>query len=215
MKLDHTPNALVIVGGWNKHIFTQDWVRRYLFPNEQDEFKIELLVSRGLNARFIFPRILSKEVNIFLQEDRLNFSVAENKNQNYDRIQELATQLADYLPHTPVTAYGISFLFTEEIINEDLVALISLKDLEDIQHIKDTITGEQYARHLKLNGRTLNFTISLEKEKVAFDFNFHFEIRDLVEFKAGMSETSILELKQEAVQFMNEIYNLELEGETE
>ena len=115
----------------------------------------------------------------------------------------------------PLLAYGINFLFTEEIINEDLVALISLKDLEDIQHIKDTITGEQYARHLKLNGRTLNFTISLEKEKVAFDFNFHFEIRDLVEFKAGMSETSILELKQEAVQFMNEIYNLELEGETE
>ena len=37
MKLDHTPNTLVIVGGWNKHIFTQDWVRRYLFPNEQGQ----------------------------------------------------------------------------------------------------------------------------------------------------------------------------------
>ena len=36
-----------------------------------------------------------------------------------------------------------------------------------------------------------------------------------MDFKARMSETSILELKQEAVQFMSDIYSLELEGDTE
>ena len=82
-----------------------------------------MLVSRNFNVHFVFPRIVSKEVNIFLQENRLSFSVVENKNRNYDRVQELATQLSDYLPHTPVTAYGVNFLFTEDKIDEDLVDL--------------------------------------------------------------------------------------------
>ncbi len=93
--------------------------------------------------------------------------------------------------------------------------LIRLKDLDETQDIKHTITDEQCVRHLKLNGRDLNFTIKLKKESIAFDFNYNFEIQNLVDFKARMSETSILELKQEAVQFMSDIYSLELEGDTE
>ncbi len=61
MKLDHSSNVLVIVGGWNRHIFTEDWIKRYIFPTEQDEFKIEMLVSRNFNTPFVFPRIVSKD----------------------------------------------------------------------------------------------------------------------------------------------------------
>ena len=81
----------------------------------------------------------------------------------YDRVQGLATQLSDHLPHTPITAYGVNFLFSEDKIHEDLVDLIRLKDLDETQDIKHTITDEQCVRHLKLNGRDLNFTIKLKK----------------------------------------------------
>ena len=213
MKLSKPSNALVIVGGWNRHIFTQDWIKRYLFPEE--EFAIDMLVSQGFNAQFISPRILSKEVEILFQENRLNFNPVENNNENLDRIQELALQLADYLPHTPVTAYGVNFLFTENEVSDDLINLIRPRDLEKIEQFGGSLTSEQYNRHLMLNGRTLNTIIRLEGESVDFDFNFHFNIRDLVAFKAGISETSILKLKQEAAQFITEIYNLELEGKNE
>ena len=216
MKLDHSSSVLVIVGGWNSHIFTQDWIKRYLFPTEQEEFKIDLLVSQGFNAQFVSPRISSKEVHILLQENRLSFIPVENKNEHFDRIQELALQLADYLPHTPVTAYGVNFLFTEDrSVSEHLLNLIHMGDLEKIEQSGVSVTTEQYTRRLSLNGRILNFTIGLEEEKVTFDFNFDFKIPDLVAFKAGISETSILELRQEAVKFIAEVYSLELEGESE
>ena len=216
MKLDHSSSALVIVGGWNSHIFTQDWIKRYLFPTEQEEFKIDLLVSQGFKAQFVSPRISSKEVHILLQENRLSFIPVENKNEHFDRIQELALQLADYLPHTPVTAYGVNFLFTEDrSVSEHLLNLIHMGDLEKIEQSGVSVTTEQYTRRLSLNGRILNFTIGLEEEKVTFDFNFDFKIPDLVAFKAGISETSILELRQEAVKFIAEVYSLELEGESE
>ena len=213
MKLDKPSNTLVIVGGWNRHIFTQDWIKRYLFPGEQDEFTIDMMVAQGFNAQFVSPRILSKEVEILFQENRLNFNPIENKNENFNRIQELALKLADYLPHTPVTAYGVNFLFSENQVSGDLINLIRPRDLEKIEKFGGSLTSEQYTRHLMLNGRNLNATIRLEGEKVTFDLNFHFNISDLVGFKAGISEISILELKQEAIQFITEIYNLELEGE--
>lgn len=215
MKLGKPFNTLVIVGGWNSHIFTSDWIKRFLFPKEEEKFKIEMLVSRGFNTQFVHPRILSKEVEILLQENRLNFSPVENKIENFNRIQELALQLADYLPHTPVTAYGINFLFTEEQVEEELVNLIHSRDINKIRKLGASLTSEQYTRSLVLNGRNLNFTIRLEEARVTFDFNFDFKIHNLAEFKAGISETSIFELKQEAATFIAEIYNLELEGEIE
>ena len=213
MKLDKPSNTLVIVGGWNRHIFTQDWIKRYLFPGEEEKFTIDMLVAQGFNTQFVSPQISSKEVEILFQENRLNFNPVENKNENFDRIQDLALQLADYLPHTPVTAYGVNFLFTEETASGDLINLIRPRDLEKIEQFGGSLTNEQYTRGLVLNGRILNITIKLEGEKVIFDLNFHFNISDLVRFKAGISEISILELKEEAIQFITEIYSLELEGE--
>ena len=213
MKLSKPSNALVIVGGWNRHIFTQDWIKRYLFPEE--EFTIDMLVSQGFNAQFISPRILSKEVEILFQENRLNFNPVENNNENLDRIQELALQLADYLPHTPVTGYGVNFLFTENELSDDLIDMIHPRDLKEIEQFGGSLTSERYNRHLVLNERILNIIIIREGESVDFDINFHFNIRDLVAFKAGILETPILKLKQEAVKFITEVYGLELEGESE
>lgn len=213
MKLDHTASALIIVGAWNSRIFTPSWIKKYLFPSEDEDFTIEMPapLSLDFNTQFISPRISSKEARILLQENRLSFSPVENKNEHYDQIQELALQIVDYLPHTPVTAYGVNFLFAENPISEELVNRIRPRDLEEFEQVNDSLTGEQYTRRLRLNGRTLNFTIKLDGDKAAFDFNFHFKIDDLVAFKAKISEISILELKQEAVQFMSKIYHLELE----
>lgn len=189
------------------------WIKKYLFPGEHEDFTIEMPTpfSLDFNTQFISPRISSKEVRILLQENRLSFNPVENKNEHYDQIQELAMQLADYLPHTPVTGYGVNFLFTEDSISEELVNHIRPGDLDEFKKLNASLTGEQYTRRLRVNGQTLNFTIKLDGKRAIFDFNFHFKIDDLVAFKAKISEISILELKHEAVQFMSEIYHLELE----
>ena len=110
MKLDKPSNTLVIVGGWNRHIFTQDWIKRYLFPGEQEEFTIDMLVAQGFNAQFVSPRILSKEVEILFQENRLNFNPVENKNENFDRIQDLLYNLPT-ISHIPQLQHTVSTSF--------------------------------------------------------------------------------------------------------
>ena len=217
MKLDKPFTALVILGGWNRYIFTPEWIKRYLLPGEHEELTVEMQAQfpQGFEAQFISPRISSKEVRILLQGNKLNFTPVKNEDKHFDRIQELALQLADYLPHTPVSGYGINFFFTDDHISEHLINLIRPKDLEEIERFGVSLTSEEYTRRLVLNERALNFTIGLKDDEVNLRFNFHFDIRNLVDLKASISENPILELKQEAAKFLAEIYSLELKGETE
>ena len=215
MKLETSFTALVIVGGWNQHIFTPHWIRKYLLPAEEEKLTVEMLdpFSPSFNVQSVSPRISSTEVRILLQGNRLSLSPIEAENKNFNRIQEVAFQLADRLPHTPVSEYGINFLFTENHINGELIDSIRPKDLKEIEQFGASLSSEEYTRRLELNERPLNFTIGLEGEKVTFKFNFHFKIDNLAAFKGKISEISILELKQEAVKFLAEIYDMELEGE--
>lgn len=217
MKLDHSSSALVIVGGWNSHIFNPNWIKRYLFPAEDEKLTIDIQAQflQGFNPQFVSPRISSKDVRILLQGNKLNFIPVKDKDKNLNLIQDLALQLADYLPHTPVSGYGVNFSFTEDYVSEDLINLIRPKDLEEIEQFGASLTGEEYTRRLVLNEHPLNFTIGLEGEKATFKFNFHFKISNLAAFKGKIAETSILELKQEAVKFLAEVYNMELKGDIE
>lgn len=217
MKLETSFTALIIVGGWNQHIFTPRWIRKNLLSAEEKKLTVEMLTpfSPSFNAQFVSPRISSKEVRILLQGNRLSLSPVEIKDKNFNRIEEIAFQLADCLPHTPVSEYGVNFLFTENHINGNLIDVIRPRDLEKIKQAEALLTSEEYTRRLVLNEHPLNFTVGFEGKKATFKFNFHFKISSLVAFKGKIAETSILELKQEAVKFLAEIYGVELEGDIE
>lgn len=215
MKLDYSSSGLVIVGGWNGHIFHPEWIKRYLFPSEEKEFQIEMSVVPNLNPQFAFPRISSTEVRMLLQVDRLNITPVKEEDEGFYRVEEVALQLADCLPHTPVTAYGVNFVFLDDTVDEDILDFIRPNDLAKIKHFGAALVGEEYTHRLKLKGHTLNLTIGIEEKKVSFKLNFHFQIRDLVAFKEGIFKTSILELKQEAIKFISEVYSLEVEGASE
>lgn len=109
-------------------------------------------------------------------------------------------------------AYGVNFLFSDTI-SEDLRNLIKPEDLDGIKQFGAALRGEKYIRNLVLKDRTLNFSIEFKESEAIFNFNFHFDISSLREFKAKIMESPILDLKQDAVNFMTEIYGLELEGE--
>ena len=214
MKLDHSACALVILGGWNAHIFNPDWIRRFLFDGKKVKLKVDILAELpySFNPQFASQRISSKEIRIQLQGNKLSISPIEDKNENFKRIEEIALLFATYLPPTPVSGFGVNFVFTNNM-SEELESIIRPKDLGKIEKFGASLISQQYTRSLELDSKTLNLAIELKGKKVTFKLNFHSDIRDLAQFKTKISETSILELKQLAVEFISEIYNMELEGE--
>ncbi len=176
MKLDHSSCALVIVGGWNAHIFNPNWIRRYLFDGKKEKLKVDILAEllHGFNPQFASQRVSSKEIRIQLQGNKLSISLVESKDENFRRIEEIALLLTGYLPHTPVSGFGVNFVFIDNKISEDIESIIRPKDLGKIEKFGALLIGQQYTRNLELDGRILNFTIEVKNEKVIFKLNFHF-----------------------------------------
>lgn len=198
--------VLIVAGGWNKNIFIPEWVSKYLLTKE--ELKVEITLS-GVGASF---RISSKKVRIFAFSDKLNFVPISKTDENLGFIQELGLKTADYLPHTPVTAFGINFLF-EEKMNKRLSELLTLGDKERLDQFGSKVKRARYKHGLEFDGRLINLTISIDDQKALFDFNFHFNISSLVQFKEEISNNSIIDQKKTALKLMRDVYDLELADE--
>lgn len=205
MKFADEFNVLIIAGGWNEKIFSPEWVSKYLLVNEKLEVEIPLNVCASF-------RISSKKARIFVLGNKLNFFPICKTDEDFEFIQELGLKTADYLPHTPVTAFGINFVF-EEKVNERLSELLTLGDKERLDHFGLKIKRAQYKHQLEVDDRLINLTISTDDQKVIFDFNFHFNISSLVEFKEGISDNNIIDQKKIALELMRDVYELELAAE--
>lgn len=210
MILDSNFTALVIIGGWNKHIFTADWLKRYLFPEEHDG----LLVNSRADLR---PRpdikvtsfqISSKNVSISWLGNRLYLTPVQNEVKDAARIEEVAMQLADYLPHTPVSGFNVNFGYTDDDFDENLSDSLRPSDTAEIIAAGATLEDEHYRRRLKINGRILDLSIGISGTELILHFSFHFDIPDLANFKSKITDYPIQSLKQEAVDFISKIYGI-------
>lgn len=202
MKFRNDYNVLVIVGNWNKNIFNQEWVSKYLIPGEKLQVEIPLNFDGS-------PRISTDNLRIFILGNKLNFAILKNEDTNFDKIQELAYKVADYLPHTPVSAFGINFVFeTKE--TKYLNELFKFKDLEQFSDVGYTYNKSTLTRNLTTNNLILNLSILKEKNIFVFHLNYHFDIKNLVEFKENFDTNTIIKLKNNSFDLLSDIYNIKL-----
>lgn len=207
MKITTDYKNLVIVGGWNKHIFSPDWVKQYLFP--QDEYEIEFPLNIDGSARFS-----TKKNRISVEQNRLNFNSRSVENEDYERIQDLAMKIADYLPHTPVLSYGVNFLYEESKNADEITALLDCNYSKLLmKEIGKDIISAEIKNSLNYEYCVLNINVKKEKGIYYFDFNYHFEIKKLTDFKESMTEHSILTLRQDSFDIMSKIYDLRIDEE--
>jgi len=198
-------NALALVGTWNKGIFNHEWISRFLLPKEK-KLKVEIPLNLNID---VSPRVSSDNVRIVVIGNKLNFVPLNTYDDTFELIQELAIKTADYLPHTPVTAFGINFLF-ETDFDDYLKELLKLNDTEKFVNFGASIKSALHTNSIEIKGRLINVSVKTDNSKVSFDFNFHFEIQNLSEFKEKIASNRMLELKEMALHIMKEVYNLQL-----
>ena len=201
LKADH--NALVLVGIWNKGIFNQEWISRFLLPKEK-KLKVEIPLNVDGSMR-----VSSDNVRIFVIGNKLNFTPLSTNDETFELIQDLAIKTADYLPHTPVTAFGVNFLFETESV-DFLQEILQLKGIKKLVDFGASIKSTLYKHSVQIKKRLINISVITDNSKVKFDFNFHFDLQNLTEFKEKIVSNRILELKEVTLNIMNEVYNLQL-----
>lgn len=198
MKLVVDFNNLVIIGLWNRHIFNPEWVGKYLLP------ETELTSEYPLNIAGSF-RISSDKMRIFVLGNRLNFVPLGTDLEVFDLIQETSLKVGSFLPHTPISAFGVNFLFETE--NSELSRdFLAVPDLDLLKNAGIIPENTSFTHTVIVNGKKLNFTISINDSKVMFDLNYHFEVKNLIEFKEVISNNSIASLLKISENLVKSIY---------
>jgi hypothetical protein len=191
MNLQQDRHVLVLVGGWNANIvLNPKWVKKYLLPGE-DKIRLELKLEP---SQTFSPCLTAGDVKISLFGSRLCFSTTAPE-PIFHQIQDLACKLADYLPHTPVSAYGVNFVFRAPIserkfLNQDTILYQALTVVGEIteEHSRYTLKHRKAILNL-----TAKETCAVEGDGniLELDFNFDHQIADLSQLKAGFDDTPI------------------------
>ncbi len=202
MKLDTEFNPLVLVGTWNKHIFNPEWIGKFLLPRKNLEVEIPINVDGS-------HRISTENFRMFVINNKLVFSLRKNDDNILEEIEELSLKIADYLPHTPIVAFGINFLFKCDNNFDKLQDLFSLSDSEKLIEAGCIIDSDQIKHSLIQDNRNINLTLIKQSDAIKFDFNFHFDVSNLVEFKEKINNNKLLHMKRIATSILRDVYAVE------
>lgn len=203
-------NTVVIVGAWNLAIFTPEWVRMNIL---RDEDYPDVKIMYPLNVLHSL-RYSTGKFDFCIGDNRFMFTLTEKSDQAEHDMLNVISSICQKLPHTPVSALGINFVFeTDKNIN-------TVNAIDDTQSLVQSIglaqTSVEIVRSYKRNDKeTLNFKISkIGENKVKYDINNNYSIRTIQDITEVLNvEDNIIKSKREAtLKMLKEVYQEELEG---
>lgn len=161
-------DTLVIIGAWNRAIFSQDWVMKNLLPDAKN-VKIEYPINGIGSLRFS-----TEEISFFIFGERLIFKALNSKEQTYRTIISIARQLLRLLSHTPISALGINFVYK----TDPLSIFNSFDDTKNlVDFIGREINSQELTRSFSLDDvLTLNLKMQSNDKQSIIDFNYNYSV---------------------------------------
>ncbi|UZJ43736.1 hypothetical protein OOT55_13875 [Marinimicrobium sp. C6131] len=164
--------SVVLAGGWNPQIFTQNWISENLCENTSSEISFLYPVGNTqLPPRIEFENILleatTKTLRFACNGDSLD-SVDDLK-----KVGEVAKKTLELLIHTPINGMGVNFGF--EYQGDQLVTVDEFKT-DDSGIIESQYEAEiiEISRSLRFsNDVVLNLKTVYKDDLVVINFNFH------------------------------------------
>lgn len=197
--------TVVILGKWNKYILSPEWSAGNIFNLEK--LRVEFGISVDLP-----PRYIGSDVRMTPSEDTVIFTALEHTDEALAKIEEYASSLFEKLPYTPIGAFGINFGFVEKAGSGSLSSIFDLTDDTKLVESGCSIKQKSISRQLNFSEKTLNLTIAQLNSEIAFEFNFHYDVKNCQEARAKLNK-QIIENKVFALRLLKDAYDLNLEEE--
>jgi len=200
------PNSwsVVVVGHWNRMIFTPQWVGAQLFQAENIEVQVGFIPA----APAIFQ---NQQVAVEIHEKRVDVRARILNEACLGQVDQIASRLLTALPNTPLVAVGINFGFHEQGAGDALLNMFNIPDGPQIQGAGWEVAERKVVRKLMHDGRTLNLSLVLQNGVVNFELNFH-EDATTGDAARAVVQGHVLERYQEALEMLHQVYGVELEA---
>lgn len=205
MKLCYEYDTLLIVGAWNRAIFTPDWVNKYVFPGEK------VTIEFPVNNPDASPRYSSNGISVFIVNQKLVFKIANPTKEKYIQIGTKAIAVCRALAHTPLVCFGINHYFecTKDEIDALKIFTTNNEKLNEYGYILKAMSNQQT---LNFEHHILNIIWTLNNDKGSLEFNNHYEIKDVESFIEIFDEKLLSDRLDNSVSFIKNIYNIKVES---
>lgn len=184
----------------NDHVYKKPELRiNIAFPVNDPTLPVEI----GIEDLKIYPRI-----------DRLEIIPNDPTEKSLGDAAFLASEILSHLSHTPITAIGINFGFSEDDIS--LVAgYFNLADSANIDRNIFSLMNTNITRSFKLErDHILNLSINYGEDKAFLGFNYHHNFqttKDAVEFLKAEGQTPVVEKYYRITKsFIRTVYDIDL-----
>jgi len=196
-------DSLVIVGIWNKAIFTPQWVQKYVFTNEE-KIKVEYPIDNP-DASLKFS---SQGISLNIINQNLIFSVENPNTEKFSNLAQKAISVCRALAHTPIFCFGVNHYFEchkDEIKDKNIFDFSNFQLLQDKGYELISMRNQQT---LKFKHHILNIIWSINDDKVQVEFNNHYDVSDINSFFSIFNEDILSERLEESKSYINNIYGL-------
>ena len=180
LKQDFAP--IIIIGHWNKYIFTQEWLTK-LSWGQDIPMRIDIPLNLDASAKINALDISSNTIG-----ERLIFSTVKASTTTFNLIQNKAIEICRLLSQTPISSFGLNILLDCPIEEVDLEKTGLHMNFGD--NIVNSIT-----RTFNLKDCVLTLTISQHDELCRFDCNFHYQVSNIETLIDICSEEILLDKK--------------------
>ena len=213
MKLNYQESSVILIGGWNPSMLDASWLEEFIVkPMNNEGYNIkkanlQVLFENSFSIRDAPVLVSFGEFKILFSGIRLIFQLEEGK--DFSILEKRILSLCDYLSFTPVSAFGVNFIFRSEE-NEDLDIVSRIADLNKS---KFHSIVERYSFSINLNNidTTIDLNIDKTENKFEFKINFNFNVRNSTEIKQRMAENPMNNLKKSIVDFLFTEYKVRIE----
>lgn len=203
-ELHNEVSNLVIVGSWNRDIFTEEWVKENIL-NGQD-FGIMFPMNSMNSLKFDVSTKYSFAINV----NRLEFNLHDSSDGASRDLIITARKLLRCLVHTPVNSFGINFVYKSERHSGLLSGLSHTEGIKKILNAE--VEATEVTRVLKLGqGKVLNFKVRQKGNDTFFDFNFSYNVKNIQNMLdvLGDDDDIIINKRQIADNLLSTIYENE------
>jgi hypothetical protein len=196
---------IVVAGLWNTAIFSPQWIGGRLkelfgYTHISMEFVAD---QRGTQVTFLTDRF-----SVIPQPSALVVAMKQIDDESLSWAERLVEDILRTLPHTPVSAFGVNFAFTDETLTPDLVSLFRLSDDERLAGNNYKTKSLSIQRSIQLDDAKLNATLTTSDDNLlSVLLNFHHDVVKAEEAWTLLSGRT-LQYKARGLTFLEHVYGL-------
>jgi len=207
MALHRADWNVIIVGRWNRSIFTPAGIGRRLF--KLDDLQ-QLMVAVPLDG--VSPyQVKHPDLGVIVstEEGRLRINLDKQEYSVLESAMKTGINALQWLPETPVTAAGFNVVFQSSEPVPQLASLLQSSVDAKLGEFQHEISGRSLNRTVPFRNGKLNITLIGEGDNFRVSFNFHKDSSRSVELIEWLN-LPIDEIEKTVIKLL-QIFDLDVE----